>query len=246
MNSLVPIEHKQQRVLTTAQIADAYETDIIKIRQNYTNNRKHYEEGKHFYKLEGDTLQAFKNKVENFDLVKHSRHLILWTEKGALLHAKSLNTDKAWEVYDQLVETYFKARDMFTVPDTFSKALQLAADLQKQLEETAPKVLFADTVMKSKDSILVRELAKIACGEGLNTGEHRLYRALRKWGLLNQDNEPYQQYVNRGFFEIAETPYDTEVKTDWGTQIVTRIAKTTRVLPRGQEYIINRLKAVGE
>lgn len=29
-------------------------------------------------------------------------------EKGIILHAKSLNTDKAWEVYDTLVETYFK------------------------------------------------------------------------------------------------------------------------------------------
>ncbi|MDR1208858.1 MAG: hypothetical protein LBK41_00865 [Clostridiales bacterium] len=36
--------------------------------------------------------------------------LYLWTERGALLHAKSLNTDKAWEVYDRLVETYFRVR----------------------------------------------------------------------------------------------------------------------------------------
>lgn len=34
-----------------------------------------------------------------------------WTEKGALLHAKSLNTDKAWQVYDYLVDFYFRAKE---------------------------------------------------------------------------------------------------------------------------------------
>jgi phage antirepressor YoqD-like protein len=89
--------------------------------------------------------------------------------------------------------------------------------------------------MKSNESILIRELAKIACGEGMNTGEHRLYRALRQWGLLNPNNEPYQRYVSAGYFEICETPYETE----YGT----RLARTTRVLPKGQQYIINRLAA---
>lgn len=37
--------------------------------------------------------------------------MYLWTEKGALLHAKSLNTDKAWEVYDYLVDFYFRAQE---------------------------------------------------------------------------------------------------------------------------------------
>jgi phage antirepressor YoqD-like protein len=88
--------------------------------------------------------------------------------------------------------------------------------------------------MTSGESILIRELAKIACKDGLNTGEHRLYRALRQWKLLNANNEPYQQYINSGYFEIVETPYDTE----YGV----RLARTTKVLPKGQQYIINKLQ----
>ena len=42
-------------------------------------------------------------------------HLYLWTEKGALLPAKSLNTDKAWEVYDYLVDFYFRAQNEIKV-----------------------------------------------------------------------------------------------------------------------------------
>ena len=42
---------------------------------------------------------------------KYAKSLYLWTEKGALLHAKSLNTDKAWEVYDYLVDFYFRVKE---------------------------------------------------------------------------------------------------------------------------------------
>lgn len=52
-------------------------------------------------------MRAFKNQVENFDLVDgRASHRYLWTEKGALLHVKSPNTDKAWKVYDYLVDFY--------------------------------------------------------------------------------------------------------------------------------------------
>lgn len=44
-------------------------------------------------------------------VASRTSHIYLWTEKGALLHAKSLNTDKAWEVYDYLVDFYFRAKE---------------------------------------------------------------------------------------------------------------------------------------
>lgn len=43
----------------------------------------------------------------------NTRRLYLWTERGALLHAKSINTDKAWDVYEQLLDVYFRAQEMF-------------------------------------------------------------------------------------------------------------------------------------
>ena len=44
-------------------------------------------------------------------------------------------------MYDHLVETYFRARDMLTVPKTLSEALFMAALLQKELEEKQPPAL---------------------------------------------------------------------------------------------------------
>lgn len=106
------IEINGIRVLTTSQIAEAYETKEIQIYQNFKNNRIRFTEGKHYISLSGDELKAFKKQLEKIEVVKsRTSHLYLWTEKGGLLHAKSLNTKKAWEVYDYLVDFYFREKE---------------------------------------------------------------------------------------------------------------------------------------
>lgn len=110
MNDLQIIEHQNQRVLLTSQLAESYGTDRRVISNNYTRNKERYIEGKHYYLLKGDDLKGFKGCHQIDESLKSTSILYLWTERGAFLHAKSLNTDKAWEVYDSLVEHYFKSR----------------------------------------------------------------------------------------------------------------------------------------
>lgn len=107
MNNLTVTEYKNIRVLTTQQIAEAYETDARIISNNFNRNKERYVEGKHFVCLDGEELKEFKTN-HHFDESSRINKLYLWTEKGAFLHAKSLNTDKAWEVYDRLVDEYFE------------------------------------------------------------------------------------------------------------------------------------------
>ena len=109
MEKLQIIEKENQRVLTTAVLAQEYETTTDVITKNFNRNKERYTNGKHFYCLEGKELKEFKLTIGQNDLsLNKVNKLYLWTERGALLHAKSLNTDRAWEVYDILVETYFK------------------------------------------------------------------------------------------------------------------------------------------
>lgn len=111
MNNLQVIEVKGQRVLTTKQIAEAYETQPNIVQQNFRNNKENYQLGKHYIEVSGEELKEMKRTSEIHSSLKQVKHLYLWTEKGALLHAKSLNTDKAWEVYDHLVDFYFRAKE---------------------------------------------------------------------------------------------------------------------------------------
>ena len=133
MNELAVTEYKEIRVLTTQQIADAYGTDSKTISYNFNHNKDRYTEGKHFILLEGDDLRAFR---EIHDLPSNLNKLYLWTEKGAFLHAKSLNTDKAWEVYDHLVDTYFNRKK----PLTTAEQIKLIAQGNMELGERVDKV----------------------------------------------------------------------------------------------------------
>ena len=135
MNQLTPIEHNDQRVLLTIQLAESYETAERTITDNFNNNKSRYIEGKHYFLLQGEELKVFKRENENFGFAPNLNKVYLWTEKGALLHAKSLNTDKAWEVYDQLVETYFKAKALQTNLSELSPELRLLINLEMRQKE---------------------------------------------------------------------------------------------------------------
>ena len=130
MTDLMVIEQQGLRVLTTAQLAECYETTTKIISQNFKRNSDRYEEGKHYICLKGDELRAFRANLQIEDLPKNLNVLYLWTERGALLHAKSLNTDKAWEVYGELVETYFRAKTAQTALQNLSPQLQAMINLE--------------------------------------------------------------------------------------------------------------------
>jgi prophage antirepressor-like protein len=70
---------------------------------------------------------------------------------------------------------------------------------EQTITEQQPLVAFAQTCATSKDTILIRELAKIACKGDVSTGEKRLYQKLREWGLIFKGStEPYQAAVDSG------------------------------------------------
>lgn len=112
MSHLQPLIFKNQRILTTSQLAESYGSTDKKIRDNFSNNKQRYQEGKHFFLVQGDDLKQLKNSTEIFGVVgNNASSVYLWTEKGAWLHAKSLNTDAAWDAYEMLVDEYYRAKD---------------------------------------------------------------------------------------------------------------------------------------
>ena len=142
MNNLVPIEFKNQRIMTTSVIAESYGTTEKVISNNFNNNKDKYKEGKHYFLLQGEELKQFKSKSLNLGIAQNVNKLYLWTEKGALLHAKSLNTDKAWEVYDILVETYFRIKESKPqcIEDVLISSLQEMKALRLEINNTKEEV----------------------------------------------------------------------------------------------------------
>lgn len=131
MNELTILEHNNIRVMTTEQLAGAYGCDAQHIKQNFNNNKERFTEGKHYFRLEGAELKSFKKQVENFDLPvsKFASAIYLWTKRGAARHSKMLGTERAWDVFDELEESYFNPMRNMT-PEEF-----LLCSAQRMVEQ---------------------------------------------------------------------------------------------------------------
>lgn len=106
----------------------------MRIRQNHHENKVRFVEGKHFFKVVGNDLkelrvalnysqnlrvtlsnsQNLQPSLRGLQISPKARSLILWTERGAARHAKMLETDQAWDVFEKLEDCYFSQKDPST------------------------------------------------------------------------------------------------------------------------------------
>lgn len=156
MKNLIPIDFKNQRIMTTKVLAEQFGTEENNIKNNFNNNKSRFIEGKHYFKLQGQELKEFKRLVNDIDeAIKFAPVLYLWTDRGAARHAKILDTDEAWEVYEDLEENYFNPNkgqaldtselspelQMFKqIFDTVARQQLENKELRKNLEETKNEI----------------------------------------------------------------------------------------------------------
>ncbi|WP_406904422.1 BRO family protein [Bacillus cereus] len=110
------------------------------------------------------------------------------------------------------------------------------AAAQQQIVQQKPLVVFAEACMQSEQTLKVSEVAKLATKQGVKIGQRQLFAKLREWELMfKRSTEPTQLAVEKGYFEIAQG-----VKQKPNGEVFTWT--TTYVTPKGQVYIIDRLK----
>ncbi|EKP1413958.1 ORF6N domain-containing protein [Escherichia coli] len=110
VESLSIISFSNIPVVTTELLASLYGTEPDYIRKNFNRNSGRFIIGKHYFLLENDALREFKHSMSlrpSVKIARNVRSLILWTERGAARHAKMLETDQAWEVFEKLEDCYF-------------------------------------------------------------------------------------------------------------------------------------------
>ncbi|MDD3019497.1 MAG: Rha family transcriptional regulator [Alphaproteobacteria bacterium] len=177
--------------------------------------------------------------------------MFLMNRDGFSLLAMGLTGAKAMQFKIGFIEQFNQMESIVkdvaqrpAIPQTFSEALRLAASQaeqieqqQKQLSEQAPRVLFSQAVETAKESVLIGELAKIICQNGVQTGEKRLFQWLRDNHYLcaygDRYNQPTQKAVEMGLFEMKKTTIN---KPNGETLVST----TTKVTGKGQVYFVNK------
>lgn len=169
MSKLIPIEFKNQRIMTTKVLAEEFGASEKNINDNFSNNKDRFKEGKHYIKLEGQLLKDFKNSLPDIigEPLKFAPRLILWTDRGAARHAKILDTDEAWEVYEELEENYFNPKDKYFNTSELSPELQMFKKLfdtvaKQQLEQKKFKEEVEAKVKETKEEIQgIRDVVSI-------------------------------------------------------------------------------------
>ena len=114
-----------------------------------------------------------------------------------------------------------------------SEALQAK---ERELEALAPAKEFYEAVTNSDDWMEMSAVAKVLGYKGW--GRNNIFRLLKEQEVLRYNNEPYQKYVERGFFKTIEQVYDTGYKTG--------INRKPMISQRGLDFIRKLIMEVSE
>ncbi|MFJ5358994.1 ORF6N domain-containing protein [Pectobacterium sp. CHL-2024] len=118
VESLSVVTHRNIPVVTTELLAQLYGTTAHSITKNHRSNVSRFVCGKHYYKITGKELVDLRVTYSDLQISSKTRSLILWTERGAARHAKMLETDQAWDVFEKLEDCYFnpQVKDVQPLP----------------------------------------------------------------------------------------------------------------------------------
>jgi len=179
VETLTPAAYQGVPVITTDLLAAVYGASAKNISDNYLNHTDRFITGKHFFKVVGDELRALKNRPDFIGSVgRNANALLLWTERGAARHAKMLDTDQAWEVFEKLEDAYFRpveaARQQDAAPEVEARPqTQTAAAIK------AERLLIRDRLELIRQQRLMLEAIQNAAGPGA------MVALARKYGLLD-------------------------------------------------------------
>lgn len=224
---------ESERLITTRELAEQLNTSPKVVIENARKclPNKIFENGKTTYWNEVEVtllLDSLKSnqKTNSSDLYLESKGSISTTLTPAL---------KIKKAFDLMQEGYEEELAILRAKNE---------EQRQQLEVQKPKVEFYDTVTKSESTFDMAEVAKLL--KIPNMGSVKLFDFLRSKDVLSDVktnwNEPYQNYVNAGYFKIVETKNEDRygnihvnkktVVFQKGVDFIRKLAKDNGIIPK--------------
>ena len=233
MNELLKINTTDSERITVS-ARDLYEfLEATERFNSWFDRMKQYglTEGDDFNPLKSLRVQTEGNRevqreVDDYQLTIDTAKQIAMlqrNEKGTQARKYFIQVENAWNSPERVM----------------ARALEIAhktiATLEIENKEMKPKALFADAVAQSDTSILVYDLAKLICQNGVKIGGNRLWTWLRDNGYIFKHScEPTQKSMEMKLFEVIE-------RTVQRSGHDPKVTRTTRVTGKGQVYFINKV-----
>ena len=228
MNELIRIENRgEKQVISARELYDKLEMDKSHWKRWANNN---IETSVFFLEnidYEGFAIEANGNETKDYWItIEMAKHLCMMSR-----------TVKAHEIRDYFI----KIEQAWNTPEMIMKraleiANQKAEEAIQKLLDNKYKIDFYDDVTGSSTTAEIATVAKVLNFK--NIGRNTLFDILRKQGILQKDNMPFQIYVDRGYFRVVESKWNTpngDVKVNYKTV----------VYQKGINFISKLLKELG-
>lgn len=275
VNTLQPILHNQIPVITTELLAQLYGTERQRLTNNFNRNKERFIEGKHFFRIEGKELRELKNKnslrvpvrvvnkpsLRGLQIPPKVRSLILWTERGAARHAKMLETNQAWDVFERLEDCYFSqnaqtaatvtvspsnarevvdtlnAKPMYYVKVCNNEPLTTSADVAQAFSTTNNSIVMAIDALRIPRTAAARHFFK---EQRLLEGSDReitIYR-MTKDGftlLMESIDGPGVKDIKLAYIE-AFNAISSVLKAEYERMLYNRLYQETKIIRTATEH----------
>ena len=195
MQELIKVtEENGEQLVSARELYEFLELDKSQwARWTKKNIEEIFEENQEYQRL--DIVSNGNNTTEyvlKLDVAKELS-MLARNEKGKQIRKYFIELEKAWNSPEKIM----------------ARALQIAnhqiETYKQKIEYQKPKVEFYDQIIDSKDTIDIGSLAKTLNIK--NLGRNKLFEILRERKILDSKNQPYQTYIDRGYFRTIETSY---------------------------------------
>jgi anti-repressor protein len=239
MNELIKVTYDNNRQTTSARdLWDFLDKPYEKFTKWFDQYRQYGFEENHDYRelcIKVHTSNGAEHDAIDYEItVDMAKELAMLqkSEKGKIARQYFLELEKKWNSPELVMARALKMAD------------NTITHLQGKIKKDEPKVAFADSVAVSTTTILIGDMAKILCQNGLMIGQNRLFERLRKEGYLiskkgTSYNMPTQKSMELGLFKIKETV----ISRSSGE---TTILKTPKVTGKGQIYFVSHFLGSGQ
>lgn len=134
---------------------------------------------------------------------------------------------------DMFVENYLPFLDE-PYQNLFRLQMMVINQLNERIRHDQPLVEFANQVSNTENLIDMNAMAKLAVQKNIPIGRNRLFRWLRENGILMSGNLPYQKFIDRGYFAVKESVFETDS--------FSKTYQQTFITGKGQRFIVGLLK----
>lgn len=218
---------KNKRIVTAHMVAEIHGVKVKHINELINNNLEEFEEGLDLLNLlrVGGTNSEI-NELFNVNIPNNSKNFYILSEQGYIALVSLMRTDKAREIRKKFRREYFSMREelnntpsisdkdmailnIFNAQNDVEVAIAVKklteivqAPLVKEIETLTPQANSWKDYMDVDGYITMSNLAKSLNIKGL--GRNKMFELLRNKEVLRKNNEPYQRFVDSGYFVVKQ------------------------------------------